>query len=160
MRPAVRLWRIEHPADGIGPFQSEDIQGNTRPCIKDNRWCPNGAGLSGQHPYNMPVPEYETCVRLGDLPSWRRHIAYTNPIHARYKFAYLSLDSLLRWFPGWALHQIAEQGYIVKVVGVPWEAHTRWRVQARYDSERATVLRVLSPADLYWQSTWSMSHAA
>lgn len=150
IRPNVRLWRIEHPKDGIGPFQKYDWDEQKRPHLSTStpggyEWCDDRAPL---HPLRMPDPRCDKLVRKGanEAPLVRIEIAGRE--HSHLRFAFTCLRGLRRWFPVWALEDITSKGYVVLAVACPWEAHTRWQNQARYDANVSTVLRTYRPTDL------------
>lgn len=151
MKPPVRLWRIEHPVDGIGPFQPYDWQQGWRPHLRMVApWDQDGRTMPS--PWDMPIPRLDRCLR-GECGTTTNR-TFVSPVmkelHGHLKFAFTDLKGLLRWWPGWALDDIAKKGYVVKTVSVPWDAHARWSQQARYDDKRATTLRTLSPVDVLW----------
>lgn len=133
LRPAVRLWRIEHPSDGLGPFQGcvgyDGVA--TRPFL--HCWLLD----EEPNPDDMPRPSQDVLLRP------RRGQA-----QGVVKFAFPSARALRRWFPVSVLHMLDQLGYQVALVSVPWEHHTRWEQQAAFDSAKAQVLRVLKPSDL------------
>jgi hypothetical protein len=135
-RPHVRLWRIEHPDDGDGPFAVVDKSGFRRPHVRRSR---DGDWV---HPVNMPGPYDDRRLRIGEVPDWYRN--------DNMRFAYPTARELLRWWSGWALMEATRQGYVVRLLSVPWERHIRMRTQCIYHVPHATVLHTMAPSEVMW----------
>lgn len=146
LRPHVRLWRIEHAKDGLGPFQQYNLTTEqARPCLSSFDSAGDYWASSSDHPLNMPSLRQDRLLRPGSPPSvWGDDVEAERP----FKFAFPGLRELRRWFPLWALQEIDGLGYMVRVVSCPWPSVTRWRHQARYDERCAQLLHSFRPTDL------------
>ena len=134
-RPAVRLWRIEHPQDDIGPFQSCNWSGHPRRILE--KAC---------RAYSMPTPQADRVVRRGELRAAVNGVlSVRKEVDGHLRFAFTSLRDLRYWFGVDGLREVEALGYVVRVIAAPWTAHTRYRHQARFDAKRAIVLRTLQP---------------
>lgn len=125
----VRLWRIEHPADQVGPFfeygRPAQVQGVRKSHLDD--WV---------HPINMPGPNQDKKLR---------------DYHAKGNlYAFPTAKALLQWFSGWTLMRLTSLGYVVRLFAVPWSRHTRYQWQARFYRNEAVVLHEMSPASVMW----------
>jgi hypothetical protein len=146
IKPDVRLWRIEHPADGYGPFAAYDANWNQRGWWFTTDWADDTPlGYWAPNPHRMPAPHREAVLRRGVLPFFDRwadvpHIA----------FGFVKASDILRWFCGRAIRDLTTHGYVVRTLRVPWEHVQRLEHQARYDRTKATVLSTMSPVDLCW----------
>lgn len=127
----VRLWRIEHPADKVGPFfeygRPTGVKGVRK--SREDDWV---------HPVNMPGPDQDTRV-------WGRGTVAPGQI-----YAFPTASTLLQWFSGWTLMRMTSLGYVVRLFAVPWYSHTRYRWQARFWRDDAVLLHEMAPSDVMW----------
>lgn len=124
----VRIWRIEHPKDGIGPFFDYG-----RPAgIKGLRTSYQGDWI---HPVNMPGPNQDKRLR------GRAACGI---------YAFPTARELLRWFSGWALMQLTALGYVVRLYAVPFGEHERFVTQVCFYRDAAVLLHEIAPAAVMW----------
>jgi hypothetical protein len=141
VRPDVRLWRIEHETRKVGPFNVE-VTGSS-PLGTSWEWDREQAQ---RVPYQWrPAPHW-----MPTLWSDETRRLCTREFGSRGRFAFWGLSPIREFFCGHAIAVLAARRFVLRSFRVPWDAHSRFRVQATFDVSRAQVLETLPLTAIFW----------
>lgn len=127
----VRVWRLEHPDTGEGPFVARYSPWDLAATMEDD-----------DGPRRMPAPG---GYLYGGVPAIRGDARQKH--HRGWVFAFSTLTSLRRWITRRWLQMAQDGGFVLRAYAVPWDAHALLPDQVIFDREAALVVREVHPVE-------------